>query len=147
MCNFHIKTHASAELHLSELWKSTSHSTIVNIFNPIIQFPFTTNPPWKIQTNPKIFKRRSSLLLSSIHRGIPQGSGLGCPTWLTLPLIHNRPGVIILKMFWTLSKSIPQSVCTWISLWEFYIKLNIFLRMRPSVWFGLHVEIKYNEPV
>lgn len=36
MCNFHIKTNASGDLHLSELWKSTSHRTIVSIFNPII---------------------------------------------------------------------------------------------------------------
>lgn len=105
----------------------------------------------KFRLTQKIFKQRSSLLLSSIHRGIPQGSGLGCPTCLTLPLIHNRPGVIILKMDDVLNfVRIYSSVCLYLdfSLGILYKAiLYIFLRMRPSVWFGLHVEIKCNEPI
>lgn len=102
----------------------------------------------KFRLTQKIFKQRLSLLLSNIHRGIPQGSGLGCPACLTLPLIHNRPGVMILKMDDVLNfVRIYSSVCLYLDFSLYKTVLYIFLRMRPSVWFGLHVEIKCNEPV
>lgn len=151
MCTFHIKTHASAELALSELLKFYFPQHNCEHFQSYYSFHSLLTRREKFRLTQKILQRRWSLPISSIHGGIPQGSGLGCPTCFTLPLIHNRPGVIILKMDDVLNfVRIYSLVCLYLdfSLGILYKSvLYIFLRMRPSVWFGLHVESKCNEPI